>query len=392
VKRKIIFVNNNLKSGGVARSLVNLLKEINKDYEITLLLFSKVGELVHEIPSNVKVIESNSLFKYLAISNTESKSKISDFIIRAILASITKVFGTAISFKLILLSQRVIGDYDYAISFLQGAGKKVFYGGCNELVLKKINAKTKIGFIHADFLSGDINTTNNRKNYKLFDKIVTVSEGCKANFLAVLPELEGKVYVVRNCSDWIDIQIKGGIDPVQYDSSYFNIVTVARLSPEKGIDRAIESIYKLVNEGYRVKYHIIGDGIEKKRLEGLISDYHLFDFVSFYGDQFNPYRFMKNADLFLLPSFHEAAPMVFDEAKILNLPVLTTETTSTSEMIMSVNAGWVCNNSVNGIKSSLRYILENIDEVKKVKANLARKNYSNKTSIAQLDVVLKSES
>jgi len=43
-KKKIIFVNDHLKSGGIAKALVNLINEIYTDYDITLLLFAKTGQ------------------------------------------------------------------------------------------------------------------------------------------------------------------------------------------------------------------------------------------------------------------------------------------------------------------------------------------------------------
>ena len=41
--KKILIVNNNLDMGGIQKSLVNLVKEVYKEYDITLLLFSKSG-------------------------------------------------------------------------------------------------------------------------------------------------------------------------------------------------------------------------------------------------------------------------------------------------------------------------------------------------------------
>lgn len=58
-EKKIIIVNVNLKSGGIEKSLVNLLNEIHNDYDITLLLFNKEGQYKQEVPGNIKIIESN---------------------------------------------------------------------------------------------------------------------------------------------------------------------------------------------------------------------------------------------------------------------------------------------------------------------------------------------
>ena len=51
--KKLIIVNNNMRIGGVQKSLVNLLSEIKDQYDVTLLLFSKTGEYLENIPPSV---------------------------------------------------------------------------------------------------------------------------------------------------------------------------------------------------------------------------------------------------------------------------------------------------------------------------------------------------
>ena len=54
--KKILIVNNNLDMGGIQKSLVNLVKEVYEEYDITLMLFSKSGSLLRELPESVKII------------------------------------------------------------------------------------------------------------------------------------------------------------------------------------------------------------------------------------------------------------------------------------------------------------------------------------------------
>lgn len=63
--KKIIIVNNNLKVGGVQKSLCNLLWELEGKYDITLYLFSGVGAYAGQLPESVKVCTCSSLFRYL---------------------------------------------------------------------------------------------------------------------------------------------------------------------------------------------------------------------------------------------------------------------------------------------------------------------------------------
>ena len=56
--KKILIVNNNMNIGGIQKALLNLLCEIGKNYDVTLLLFCKTGGLADKIPESIKVIET----------------------------------------------------------------------------------------------------------------------------------------------------------------------------------------------------------------------------------------------------------------------------------------------------------------------------------------------
>ena len=78
--------------------------------------------------------------------------------------------------------------------------------------------------------------------------------------------------------------------------------------------------------------------------------------VKLCGEASNPYRYMANADLLVVPSYHEAAPVVFQEARVLNLPVLTTRTASADEMVGTF-WGFVAENEDEAFAATLRRLL-----------------------------------
>ena len=134
-------------------------------------------------------------------------------------------------------------------------------------------------------------------------------------------------------------------------------VTVARLSEEKGILRCIPIFKKIKEDGYEFEWHIVGDGAMRCAIEKEIARYGLEKNIVLEGEQLNPYRYLKNANYFLLPSFHEAAPMVFDEANTLNVPMLTTKTLSAIEMVEKRGAGLVCENNEDAIYEMLHRVI-----------------------------------
>ena len=70
------------------------------------------------------------------------------------------------------------------------------------------------------------------------------------------------------------------------------------------------------------------------------------------GEKVNPYAYMKNADYLLVPSYHEAAPLVFDEAKCLGLKIITTDTVSAKELV-GTDYGIVCENEDSALRNVL---------------------------------------
>ncbi len=353
--KNLIFVNNNMKIGGVQKSLYNLLWNIYEDYDITLYLFSATGEYINKLPPTVKVEESKSLFNLLAISQQQAKEKgLLTRFLRAFLLAVCRVFSHEVSMKLISLSQRKLkGEYDCAISFLHNSNKKSFYGGTNEFVLNKINAKKKVSFVHCDFTLTNGATTENARLYKKFDKIAACSNGCKKAFCSCFPESADKCITVNNFHRFDEIFSLCQKDTVQYDKEKMNIVSVSRLSHEKGIDRAIEAVAHLVKNGCDIHYHIIGSGACEQKLKISAEEQGVKNNITFHAQTDNPYRFMVNADLLLISSYHEAAPMVIDEARALALPVLTTKTSSSYDMVVKEKCGFECEQSVSSIKEAI---------------------------------------
>ena len=84
---------------------------------------------------------------------------------------------------------------------------------------------------------------------------------------------------------------------------------------------------------------------------------------------------MRNADLLLITSWHEAAPMVIDEARVLSLPVLSVKTTSSDEMISE--CGWVCENDQIALNTALTAVLKVPERIQTVRARLSETHFGN---------------
>jgi glycosyltransferase involved in cell wall biosynthesis len=384
IKKRILIVNNNLITGGVQRSLVNLLNQIKDSYDITLFLFSNSGEYVKCIPSQVKVIEASPILRSLGMSQTQTRELgFIPYLIRGGLGLYTKVFNNSLPISFLVSTHEELSGYDIAISFLHNANEKSLYGGCNEFVLRKINAKQKITFVHCDFSKYGGNTSYNRKIYRSFDKVGVVSEGCRQSFINAIPEMAMRTHCVYNCHDYSDYISKANNHPFEYPQNGLNIVTVARLSPEKGILRGIDVLTRLVNENYKIYWHIVGDGSLRSEIEKKIKINNMEKNVIIYGNQRNPYRYIKNADMFFLPSLHEAAPMVIDEARCLGVPIITTETISAKEKIKENLDGIICGNNNNDIYNAFKRVINDPSIIEQCKTYLKEQKFTNQNAVEQ---------
>ena len=387
--KKILIVNTNLGYGGIGTSMVNLVNSLKHDYVIDLLIFYDQGPLKHRLDQTIRIIKPHMFVQTLGMSLKVCLKYGNLFqIVYKILSVIwSRIFSNSLPIKFALKFQEKLGDYDIAIAYRQEKNNKSTNDGVNNFVLKCVNANQKISWIHADVIKANLVNDKNRKLYRLFDKIITVSEGTRKSFLNAYPELSSKTLVIKNLLNYEEIYKKASIDSsisLNFNKNYLNIITVCRLSKEKGILRAIKVIEKLLYEKYNIKYHIVGDGPERKVILNYIKNKQLSRKIIFYGNQENPYIFIKNADIFLLPSYHEAAPMVVNEAKVLGIPVLMTDTISAYEMVGKDNSGWVCENSIEGIYNMLVKILNNKEEIIKKKAVLNTLKFSNKDSLEKL--------
>ncbi len=107
------------------------------------------------------------------------------------------------------------------------------------------------------------------------------------------------------------------------------MLTIGRLQARKGHDLAIAALDSLRRETPNLRYVIVGDGEERKRLETMVSDRALGDRVTFAGkaDEADLPRYYAAADLFVHPNRlegndFEGFGIVFLEASSSGLPVI----------------------------------------------------------------------
>lgn len=355
--KKILIVNNNMHIGGVQKALVNLLKEIAPVYDVTLLLFHPDGALLEWVPKNIPIITSSAWFRSWGMTAADATT-LSSRISRSFFAAITRIFGRKWAIRIQVIFTKKLSGYDAAISFLHSGDPHAFYGGCNEFVLNCVDAPQKITFLHCDYGKIHAVCRYNERLYQKFDKIAACSDGCRQAFLEIFPQFANKTFVVKNCHDYTGIHELARRQELVQKSERFQIITVARFGKEKGILRGIQAIDALGDQKKHLQYIVIGDGVEFEQAKTMVRQLNLQNIVFLIGENVNPYGYIAAADLLLIPSVSEAAPMVIGEAACLGTPILTTATSSAEEMVAAPGYGWVCENSAEGIQNGIEMLLQ----------------------------------
>jgi len=123
------------------------------------------------------------------------------------------------------------------------------------------------------------------------------------------------------------------------DEKDWLVVTVARLSYEKGLAWLIEAAKLLQDRHDRVRFLLVGDGPERAGLEEQVRQFALSDHVRFAGFRSDVDAVLSAADLFVLPSLMEGMPNALLEAWAASLPVVASEVGGLAEVVDSERTG-----------------------------------------------------
>lgn len=372
-KKKILFINSFFGVGGIQSSLINMANELCGEYQIDLLLYYPEGKLKDRLDSRVNIIQPSWVLKSLGMSVGEAlKSGNPLIILFKIFGSVwSRVFDNRLPIWIATKIQPVLKGYDLAIAFRPETRKKMLCSGFVRVLCRCTQAKTKIAWIHYDAKTLDNDSKFNAKYYEPVDKIVGVSASVAERFAAVHSGLQGKTDYCYNFFEYEKIIEKSKIkQEIAYSENKLICFSACRFSVGKGIVRGIKAFAPVFKEHEDVLWYIAGDGPERENIEAAIKEEKLENRIILLGSQSNPYNYMKNSDLLIMISYHEAAPMVYKEAKALHVPVFTTETSSSYEMLKDGTEDFICENSEEGIRNKFAEIMNDREKLYNAKKAL----------------------
>lgn len=210
--------------------------------------------------------------------------------------------------------------------------------------------------VNLNYKSIEVDTVVYCSIYCQKDKIKAERElrwvhGCLADMKCKLPKekIDHYIAVGKVCKEQLDVQLENQESTLIYNelnsqihelaknkfpkSKVLNLVTVSRISREKGFERMLKVAEHL--KGIDYVWHIVGNGYDKKYEEHIKKQAP--DNWVFHGKLENPFPYIKNADFLLQLSDYEAFGFVLLEALVLGTTVITTDYSSASEMINESN-------------------------------------------------------
>lgn len=151
--------------------------------------------------------------------------------------------------------------------------------------------------------------------------------------------LEHKITKITPAIDWklFSAYVDGTLN------DRLQILTVARLHWIKGLEYTLEALALLKNENIPFHYTIIGDGVEKERLQFAVHQLGLCDCVTFTGKQLpeDVKKHLQQTDIYLQYSIQEGFCNAVLEAQAMGLLCVVSDAEGLSENVLDTQTGWV---------------------------------------------------
>ena len=336
-KKKIVFYYPDMYVGGVDMAILNLAKRIYKDY--------------------------NLYFFYRSVVNLDLAKELAKYGIPMNIASVPENFVFDCD---ILVYCSLWLETDNYISF--------------------IKAKQKFLWSHAMVPPLGGTKFYNLPFVRTLDRMISVSEAADKTIPKHMhpKRLSQRYYVINNILNPNEIKEKAQEDTPTLDlGKDLNIVTVARISHEKGWER-IKVLADILNKKQiDWRWFIVGEGYVPEQVDEAHRLLDEYPQVKFLGKKMNPFPIVKQMDYLALLSDFESWGLAITEAKILGVPPIVTNFPSAFEQVEHDKNGIIIPLKAYGLYE--KYVDLMIANKNKYKEELQKFDYeeNNKKIISQ---------
>lgn len=374
--KKVLFITPTLGMGGTNSSLSAIFTWLQKqDMMIDVFALTHQGKgLISYTYKNALLKENMFLSAYICnYSETKGLRKLYVFLVK-LLKRLSIIIGYdlegAINRYVVKKIERD-SKYDIVVAFQEGATTKF---------ASLFNCKNKIAWIHCDYNRYLPLNKTEESLYVRYNKIVCVSKYTKSVFCRRYPMFARNTIAIHNILDLDRIKQLSteSIEDIRFKNEDFTILSVGRITPIKQFNLIPHIARQLIAKGVKIKWYILGFSSDDNELNTIIENikkYDVLNIVTWLGNKPNPYPYFIKSDLLVTLSISEACPMIFNEANILKLPIVTTNFGSADEFIQNGLNGTI--STVENITSEIEKMILDIDYYTTIKENLSDFNIDN---------------
>jgi glycosyltransferase involved in cell wall biosynthesis len=230
---------------------------------------------------------------------------------------------------------RFPAGFDMAVAWMEG--------GAAYYVADYVKADRKAALIHVDYESAGYTRGMDQNCWEAFSTIFAVSEDVKRNFERLYPEYASRLKVFPNYKDLTGIHELTQRGP-GFSDGYggLRLLTVGRLTYQKGYDMALEALNLLKKRGVLVRWYVLGEGEERKALErkraklGLEEDFVLLGAVE------NPFPYYARTDIYVHATRFEGRSVALQEALALGCAAIASDCGGNRDEIEDGRNGLLC--------------------------------------------------
>ena len=390
MKRRVLFIVGTLQSGGVSKSMVNLLNAWDKEkYDTFLLLCCKEGDVFSKyIPNNVHIIY-NPIVEHIMGGYTSAKWLLRHRHIILCFGVLLRLFLSRISRslagELIAKMMPIVSDEYYDLIVDYGGQQLLYY------MVNKMQAGRKVTFFHNDYSKWPFYYKADKKYYPQVDHIFSISQTCVDALKKYFPDCANKISIMENISsvDLIREQAESCLDDLKTNINGYKqetdiiLCTVAHICRRTGSDFTIEAAEYLRSKKIKFKWFLVGKILESDLID-LIKRKKLDSYFIFAGIQSNPYPYMNIADIYVQPSRFEGKSISLDEAKILCKPIIVTNFSTVHDQFENKINASICKMDGKAIGDAIIELINNTKLRQSYIDNLSSNIMDNSTEVEKL--------
>ena len=402
-KKKLLICGIIMNCGGTEKSFLAFADCLDYEkYDVDLLLCKKEGELLGDIPPQIRVLDfpdpaladmfllsgknaAKTIWRCFGRRNPLVLFEVFPYFVKILLQP-KKRSETATRLSLRLLRHFTPLEQEYDAAAAYWGDRSMFY------MVDKVRAKKKIAWLHFDFDNPPRSEEIYGGYFEKCDAVVTVSHKINETMRRRFPALADRFVTIENINNARLIR-RRALESESFPDRIFRgqrVLTIARISEQKGLDFVLEALVKMRADNLNVRWYVIGGGdkAEVDALKARAVDMQVADMFILLGTRMNPYPFLRDCDVYVQPSRYEGKPITVEEAKMLYKPIVATNYVSAREQLEDGRLGMIVDIDADSLYRGVRRMLEDPELRDRYTDTLAGRDFGNESEIRRFDELL----